>query len=283
MVRDPMASEKPLVVLLHGFPDTPLTWRALAEALRDQGHEVITPWLPGLDPEGTHDVETTAAGLAAETARLLQKVHADRAILVGHDWGVIGACGGAILAPERVLGVVAMAVPHGGALGKALMSDPEQQRLSWYMYFFQLPFAVRAVEMNRCAFLHRLWKDWSPDWDAPEEMREAVIRCYGRPGMLERALGYYRSTFQVPPEHRTPEALELKARLTGTVPVPTLYIHGEADRCILPRVSEGMESLFPAGLTRHIIKGAGHFVHLERPEIVRDLVLRFIATVSRPS
>ena len=61
------------------------------------------------------------------------------------------------------------------------------------------------------------------------------------------------------------------------IEVPALYVHGADDGCIGVDISEGMEGLFPNGLQYVVVENAGHFVHLERPEVFNDLVLEFLA------
>jgi pimeloyl-ACP methyl ester carboxylesterase len=61
------------------------------------------------------------------------------------------------------------------------------------------------------------------------------------------------------------------------IEVPALYIHGADDGCIDAGISEGMEGLFPKGLQYEVVEDAGHFAHLERPEVFNDLVLEFLA------
>jgi pimeloyl-ACP methyl ester carboxylesterase len=70
----------------------------------------------------------------------------------------------------------------------------------------------------------------------------------------------------------------VQARINAEpIEVPALYVHGADDGCIGVDISEGMDDLFPAGLRYHVVEGAGHFVHLERPEVFNDLVLEILA------
>jgi len=69
---------------------------------------------------------------------------------------------------------------------------------------------------------------------------------------------------------------QMAAMASPPINVPAMMIHGRDDGCIGAETLEGMEKLFPKGLKIEIVPGAGHFVHQERPEIVNEMVLRFL-------
>ena len=79
----------------------------------------------------------------------------------------MAAYGAALAAPERVRKIVTAAVPYGPQVTAAFMTSYDQQRRSWYMFFFQTPFADAALPHDDFAFLERLWRDWSPGWKFP--------------------------------------------------------------------------------------------------------------------
>jgi pimeloyl-ACP methyl ester carboxylesterase len=64
--------------------------------------------------------------------------------------------------------------------------------------------------------------------------------------------------------------------IANPVTVPTLYFQGATDGCIGGELLDGMEALFPNGLEKVIVPGAGHFVHQEKPELVNAKVLGFL-------
>jgi hypothetical protein len=115
----------------------------------------------------------------------------ERAVLVGHDWGAATVYGAAGHAPERWRRVVAMAVPPGGALAHAFVTNLTQLKRSWYMFFFQHPLADLLVGADDLALVDMLWRDWSPGFDATEEL--ALLKPSLRdPAHLAAAVGYYR-------------------------------------------------------------------------------------------
>jgi pimeloyl-ACP methyl ester carboxylesterase len=265
----------PLALCLHGFPDTARTWRHLLPTLASVGYHAVAPYLRGYPPsEIPADGRYQTALLARDALALVEALGAERACVIGHDWGAIAAHGAAILAPERVRRLVTLAVPHRNA-GIALTTSYDQQRRSWYMFFFQSPLADLAVAANDLAFVDRLWADWSPGWKPEPEDVEAVKRCFRQPGALAAALGYYRAAFD--PATQDPALAADQARvMAADVPVPALYLHGVQDGCMGVEVARGMEAAFPQGLRTVLVDGAGHFLQLERPKLVNDAIVDFL-------
>lgn len=109
--------EGPDIVLVHGFPDTPHSYAALQDALVSAGWRVTVPWLRGYHPATIvpgrpYDFET----LGRDGLALLDAIGAQQAVFVGHDWGALIGYVLATLAPERVRGLVAIAIPHPSLL-----------------------------------------------------------------------------------------------------------------------------------------------------------------------
>ena len=104
------------------------------------------------------------------------------------------------------------------------------------------------------------------DVDVPSSQRS--------PGVLTAALGYYRATLSG--QNVDPALAEDAAAINGPVPVPALHLHGADDGCIGAEICEGMEAFFPAGLRKRIVEGAGHFLQLERPDVVNPEILDFL-------
>ncbi|MGH7818445.1 MAG: alpha/beta fold hydrolase, partial [Candidatus Binatia bacterium] len=185
------------------------------------------------------------------------------------------AYGAALAAPARVRKLVTAAVPYGAQVMQAILTSYDQMRRSWYMFFFQMPAAEMAVSQGDFEFLERLWRDWSPGWSWPGEEMEALKATFRQPGVVEAALGYYRHMFD--PALQRPELADLQMRMfTAPIEVPSLYVHGERDGCIGAELLEGMEAMFPKGLRKVVVPGAGHFVHQERPEIVNRELVEFL-------
>ncbi|MDP3937156.1 MAG: alpha/beta hydrolase [Deltaproteobacteria bacterium] len=271
--------EGPLVLLLHGFPDTPYTFRELIPVLARAGYRAVAPWMRGYAPtEIPVDGNYQAVSLGQDAVALIDAIGGDdgeRAAVIGHDWGASAAFLASLLAPEKISRFSMLALPHPAQFLMALSGSYLQSKRSWYMYFFQLPFAVDAVRSEDFRFLGKLWRDWSPGFEPPPGLLEEMRDSLKEPENTEAALGVYRALFD--PARQDPERTKLQDELAARTPeCSALAIVGAKDGCIGVEVSEGMEAFFPAGLERHVIASAGHFLHLEAPGEVSRLLLEFL-------
>jgi pimeloyl-ACP methyl ester carboxylesterase len=273
------AGKGPLVLCLHGFPDHAPTFRQQLPALANAGYRAVAPYMRGYAPtEIPVGGPFQSAALAMDVVGLIDALSpGEPAFVFGHDWGAVAAYGAAIQAPARIRKLVASAVPHGPRLMQAITTSYAQMRRSWYIFMFQLPTAELAVSNDDFVFLENIWRDWSPGWSFPREEMEALKATFRKPGVLEAAISYYRHTFN--PTFQKPELLELQGRmLIDPVEVPSLMIHGADDGCIGVELLDGMEAGFPNGLRKVVVRGAGHFVHQEKPDEVNRTLLEFLAT-----
>ncbi|MCK1319652.1 MULTISPECIES: alpha/beta hydrolase [unclassified Bradyrhizobium] len=270
------AGHGPLVLCLHGFPDHAQSWIPFLDRLEREGYWAVAPalrgyWVGGAAPDGSYRALATGQDVLA----LIESLGAEQAVLVGHDLGARAAYAAASLHAGRVRKLVGLAVPYGKGLASAFVADGDQQRRSWYMFFFQTRLAEIAVQLNDFAFLDRLWREWSPGYVLPAPARSSLNEAFAQPGVLTQTLAYYRQLF-APPSDAAAQALEALA--TGPITVPSLYLHGADDGCISAQLSEGMEAAFTNGLERVVMPEVGHFLHLEQPDAVFDHILRFIRT-----
>jgi pimeloyl-ACP methyl ester carboxylesterase len=271
--------EGPLALCLHGFPDSAPTWRHLLPLLARAGFRAVAPYTRGYAPTGlAPDGAYQLGALVADAVALHEALGGDeRAVLIGHDWGAEAAYGAAALAPERWRRLVTLAVPPL-ALDELLFGDYDQLRRFFYLFFFKIPHADAVVAADDMAFLDRLWADWSPGYDATEELRN-VKRCLRQPAHLAAALGYYRA--DEPGLYAggaaDPFAAE-HAAVLHTPPQPTLYLHGTRDGCVdVALVTDAPEHLAP-GSRMEVVEEAGHFLHLEQPQSVNERILAWVTS-----
>ncbi|GAC1317964.1 MAG: alpha/beta fold hydrolase [Acidimicrobiales bacterium] len=263
----------PLALCLHGFPDTALSWRHLLPVLADAGFRAVAPWMRGYAPTAIPaDGRYQQGALVADGEALHEALGGDgRAVLIGHDWGAVAAYGIAAFAPERWRRLVTAAVPPSGAVGAGILHYDQLKR-SFYMWLFQLPVAELVVPMDDFAFLERLWNDWSPGYDADEDLA-AVKDALRDPANLAAAIGYYRAALGTTAPD--PALAAEQAALATMAPQPTLYLHGERDGCMGVELGRTAEPFLSSGSRVEIVAGAGHFLHLEQPEPVNRLIVEW--------
>lgn len=267
------AGEGPLVLCLHGFPDHAPTWEPLLGALADAGFHGVAPWMRGYSPTGTADLYHTQE-LALDAIALTEALSDDGdAFVVGSDWGA-GAVHAAVPhRPDLWKKCVTMAVPPAPAVGTAVLESPAQWKRSWYIWFFATPIADIAFPMADYGIVDQLWRDWSPDF-TPDP---AFIRALKDTYTVDRgqaAMSYYRDSFH----QRRPLSDEAAKLGGGAMPIPMLYFHGVNDGCLgIDLVDEGAlkDSLGPGG-DYVFVQGAGHFMHLEKPDEVNPKVVDFL-------
>ncbi|MER6999007.1 alpha/beta fold hydrolase [Streptomyces sp. NPDC000410] len=250
----------PAVLLVHGFPDTHDCWRHQIAALDAAGYRTIAPDLRGFGgsdrPEGT-DAYAPARS-AADLLELLDRLEVDRAHLVGHDWGSAIVQQLATTAPERVASLSILSV--GGAL---LEAGWEQRQRSWYMLLFQFP-GISEDYLARDDFARfREMLGEHPDADA-------IVDGLRAPGALTAALSIYRAG-------APPEVLFGPVPARPPLPGPVLGVWSTGDRFLTEESMTGTDKHVSGSWRYERVEGAGHWLQLDAPERVNELLLDFIA------
>lgn len=268
------AGEGPLVILIHGFPEFWYSWHHQIPALAEAGFRVIAPDMRGYNlsekPPGVKSYREET--LADDIAGLVEMTGADQATIVGHDWGGAVAWSVAGLRPEVVTKLVVMNAPHPLALRRELRS-PSQLLKSWYFFFFQLPWLPEAVfRMRDFAVLERTLRQGPV---RPETFSDDDIQRYkdamARPGALTATINYYRAALR-----RNPFRVGESA---SKITTPTLLIWGEQDSYLGLGLTEALDDWVP-GIRVERIADASHWVQLDAPEKVNQLMLDFLGEPS---
>ena len=267
--------EGPLALCFHGFPDHAWSFRHLLPDLAQAGFRAVAPFMRGYAPtEPPADGRYQAVLLCKDVLALIGALGAERAYLIGNDWGAGAVTGATILEPDKVNKLVIIA---SGQVDHDLSMSYQYLKGTWHSYFFQLPVAEQAVAYNDYAFVEEWWRDASPEWDIPASALESIRETFRKPGVVEAALGYYRARYS--PTLQDPSLREEQARVAaGPVTVSTLALHGTRDR---PRrldafESTAMDAFFTGGLEKVIIPGTGHFMHQEKPTEVNPRIVNFL-------
>jgi pimeloyl-ACP methyl ester carboxylesterase len=250
----------PPVVLLHGFPDTGRLWRHQVPALVEAGFQAIVPDLRGY---GRSDKPTEVEAyrrelLVGDVLAVMSDAGAERAHVVGHDWGASLAWATALTAGERVDHLVALSVGHPASFSATNIAQLEK---SWYMLFFQ--FREIAEQWLRAGAWAN-FRAWAGHPDA-----EATIAELETNGSLTPALNYYRAN--LPPDSY------LRSR--ASVPparCPTMGVWSSGDRFLLEsQMSRSGDHV--AGPWRYArLEGPGHWMQLEAPAAVNELLVDFL-------
>jgi pimeloyl-ACP methyl ester carboxylesterase len=254
----------PAVLLLHGFPDTHQVWRHQLPALTAAGFRTIAPDLRGFgasDRPGEYGVRSHVGDLLG----LLDRLDVPAAHVVGHDWGAAIGWALAALAPDRVRSLAALSVGHPAAFARAGLVQREK---SWYMLLFQFE-GVAEQWLSADDFANL--REWSghPDVDS-------VVTQLAAPGALTAALGIYRASLP-------PSSLVSPPPEWPPVAAPTLGIWSSGDRFLTerPMVASGS---FVGGPWRYArVEDAGHWMQLDRPDEVNQLLLDFLSRVEIPA
>jgi epoxide hydrolase 4 len=264
------AGDGPLVVLLHGFPEFWFGWRFQIPALAEAGFRVVAPDMRGYNlssrPAGIAAYDT--GRLAADVRDLIRERAADRAFLVGHDWGAGAAWATATNHPEVVERLAILNAPHPRRMLRGLR-QPRQLARSWYMFFFQLPWLPeRLLRADGWSALRRAFEEARPGAFTPQDIAR-YVEAWSQPGAATAMLNYYRAAFRQLPR-RAQERM-------GAVRAPTRVIWGERDRVLGPELAEPDRADVP-NLERVVrLPGASHWVQHDEPERVGQLLVEFFA------
>jgi pimeloyl-ACP methyl ester carboxylesterase len=250
-----------VVVLLHGFPQQPSSFEAVASRLNAAGLRTLTPSQRGYTraarPTRRRDYRTAAT--ASDVMALLDTAGVAQAHLVGHDWGGNQAWGAAGWYPDRVASLTVLSTPHPVAFVKSLWTS-KQGLLSWYMALFQLPALPEAVARRTLA-------KSLLDNGLPANFADRYADAMAEPGALTGALNWYRG---LPFSMRPP---------LGSIKVPTSYVWGRDDSA-LARAAVELTSDYVVGPYEVVELDAGHWLPETQPEAVADAILSRVRSIA---
>lgn len=233
-------AKNPMVVLLHGFPETSVMWVPLMEKLSSLGYFCLAPNMRGYSenacPKGVKNYAMKF--LMQDIIGLVNHFNKEQFYLIGHDWGAGVGWNLTYHFPKRVIAYTAMSIPHMRAFRKAIKIDKVQRKKSSYIRLFLIPFLpeykIRKKDFNG---LRRLWKHSS------QEDVEEYLTVFRRKRSLSGALNFYRAN------------IGRKMNLPlGHIEQPTLFIWGNKDLAV---------GEFAAKECKNYINGPYEYVELD--------------------
>ncbi len=275
---------RPALVFLHGFPEAAFVWDRLMVHFSDPahgGHFCIAPNLRGYaGSSAPADAQAyRARHLMQDVLALAQAMGCPRLeALVAHDWGGAVAWNLASLHPGLMRRLVILNSPHPATFARELACSPAQQAASSYMNFLARPDAAERLAENDFRRLWALFEGMGAS-DGPhrwlDEATRQRFRSVWQAGLSGPCAYYAASPLRPPLPHQAQAEIAVPEALQRT-PVPTLLLWGLGDTALLPGLLDGIGVHVP-DLELHRIADATHWIVHEQPELVADLVARFLA------
>jgi pimeloyl-ACP methyl ester carboxylesterase len=283
------AADAPPVILLHGFPESHRTWRAIVPLLGDRFRLVMPDQRGFAGSDMPQDVEAYATDtLIDDIFALADALHIENFALVGHDWGGAIAWGAALRGNPRLERLAIVNAPHPATFQKSLIEDRDQRAASRYINMFRTPGAVAAIEaMGLETFFEKVLASHADRSKISEAEKRQYLADWSQAGALTAMLNWYRaSKLVVPPPGISVPLPDALLKLVKDIHIPTLVVWGMADSALLPIQLEGLDEVVDE-LTIVRLPGVSHFAPWEAPDEVAAALAPFLAgelaATARPS
>jgi pimeloyl-ACP methyl ester carboxylesterase len=292
--------EGPLVLLLHGFPESWYSWRHQFAALADAGYHAVAPDMRGYGKSEAPDaVEAyNQVEVMRDIVGLIPELGHETAVVVGHDWGAPTAWGCALHYPDRVRAVGALSVPFSprpDAPPLDTLREVFKDQFFYQLYFQEPGVAEEEFERDLAGALRKFLVMASADTDLaamPAKAADAdLLSDIPYPERLpdwltEQDLAFYvgefsRSGFRGPLNYYRNHNLtwELTADAPREISQPAMFVAGDKDGVIV-MAAEALQKL-PERVRdlriNRLVPGIGHWTQQEAPEAVNGALLEFLA------
>lgn len=250
------------VLLLHGFPDSHKLWRHQTKALVDAGYRVIAPDQRGFGdsdkPANKEDYHISQS--VGDAIALLDELELGQVRCASHDWGAAVGWSLAAFYPDRIKQYAALSVGHLSALWHAGIA---QRRLAWYMLLFMREGHAEEI-------LTRDNWQWFRDLFNHHSEMDTWLSDLGRPGALTAGLNWYRANVDV-------ETWTREGWVMPKVTVPTMGIWSTGDDYLTEVQMIDSVNYVDAEWRYERLTGASHWMTLDRPDAVSELLLDFFS------
>jgi len=255
---------RPLVILLHGFPEFWYGWHKQIDPLATRFY-VVAPDQRGynLSEKPAAIADYTLDVLASDVVALARACGRNRAFIVGHDWGGVIAWWTAAYYPETVERIVILNAPHPLAIRRLLRRSIGQLFRSWYAGFIQIPTIPEVLVQARdyAALVSAMRRSSRPETFTAGDF-EQYRRAWEQPGALTSMMNYYRAFA------RRPQPGE------GRLQAPTLILWGKKDVTLKPELAK-LSARYCGRAEVRYFPNATHWLQHEEPEAVNAAILEF--------
>lgn len=263
-------SDAPVLIFLHGFPESHRTWRHQIAHFSDR-FRCIAPDQRGYrGSSAPQDVASyTPDKLIGDVFQMADALGVGKFTIAGHDWGGAIAWGTALGGQMngRVTRAVVANAPHPAIFQKLLYLDPVQREASQYIRAFRDPANDALVREH--GLIGILLK--AVRWDRPSTMeqdeRDALLQDWSNRENAMAMLNWYRGSPIVVPPMDAPFELpaDYQPMTLPNLTIPTLVIWAMDDLALPPSNLEGLDEIID-DLTLVQVPGCGHFVPWEAPQ-----------------
>ncbi|XP_006728906.1 epoxide hydrolase 4 [Mirounga angustirostris] len=267
---------KPLMLLLHGFPEFWYSWRHQLREFKSE-YRVVALDLRGYGETDApiHRENYKLDCLITDIKDILDSLGYSKCVLIGHDWGGMIAWLIAICYPEMVMKLIVINFPHPNVFTEYILRHPAQLFKSSHYYFFQIPwFPEFMFSINDFKALKHLFTSQSTGIGRKgcrltTEDLEAYIYVFSQPGALSGPINHYRNIFS---------CLPLKHHM---VTIPTLLLWGEKDAFMEVEMAEVTKIYVKNYFRLTILSEVSHWLQQEQPDIVNKLIWTFLKEETR--
>ena len=270
---------RPLVVLLHGFPEFWWSWRAQLPVLAERGYRAVAMDLRGYGGSDKPPRGYDPVTLAADVVGVVKALGERQAILVGQGWGGYVGWTAAALHPKVVRGLCAVAAPHPLVMLPVLLgglSSPRTATPLAHVLAMQAPFVPeRRLSRPGSGYVASHLRSWSspasgfPDAETAARYHDALSLWPAAHCALEYHRWLVRSRVRS-------DGRRYNALMEAPVTVPVCAVTGSDDPVAPAERSTRSRERVAASFESHVVDRAGHYPNEEQPEDFNRVLLDWL-------